>query len=118
MLEECSRMMRQIRPFLPILFLLFAGMASRAQAQTADAAAGEAYAEKVCARCHAIHPSGLSPEPTAPPFRDVANTPGMTGIALRVWLSTSHPTMPNIVVEPQDMDNVIAYVLTLKNKQQ
>jgi hypothetical protein len=37
---------------------------------------------------------------------------------LRVWLSSSHPTMPNIVVEPQDMDNVIAYILTLKDKQQ
>jgi hypothetical protein len=39
----------------------------------------------------------------------------MKGTALRVWLSTSHPTMPNIVVEPPDMDNVIAYILTLKD---
>jgi mono/diheme cytochrome c family protein len=99
------------------LCLLFGAMASPAQTQTADSAAGEAYAEKVCARCHAIHPSGLSPEPTAPPFRDVAKTPGMTGTALRVWLSTSHPTMPNIIVEPPDMGNVIAYILTLKEAQ-
>ena len=38
----------------------------------------------------------------------------MTGIALTVWLTTSHPTMPNIIVEPPDMDNVIAYILSLK----
>ena len=101
-----------------ILCLLFGGMASPAQTQTADPAAGEAYAEKVCAQCHAIHPSGLSPEPTAPPFKKVANTPGMTDTALRVWLTTSHPTMPNIVVDPQDMDNVIAYILSLKEQQQ
>ena len=118
MLEEWSRMMGQKRIFFPILLLLFGGMASPAQTQTADPAAGEAYTEKVCAKCHAIHPSGLSPELTAPPFKDVANTPGMTDTALRVWLSTSHPTMPNIVIEPQDMDNVIAYILTLKDKPQ
>jgi mono/diheme cytochrome c family protein len=100
------------------LLLLFGGMASPAQSQIADAAAGEAYAEKVCAQCHAIHPTGLSPEPTATPFRDVANTPGMTGIALRVWLSAPHRTMPNIAIEPQDMDNIIAYILTLKGEQE
>jgi mono/diheme cytochrome c family protein len=100
------------------LCLLFGGMASPAQSQIADAAAGEAYAEKVCAQCHAIHRTGLSPEPTATPFRDVANTPGMTGVALRVWLSTPHRTMPNIGIEPQDMDNIIAYILTLKDSQE
>jgi hypothetical protein len=39
----------------------------------------------------------------------------MTGIALTVWLTTSHPTMPNIIVEPHDMDNVIAFILSLKD---
>ena len=90
------------------------GLASSAEAQTGDPEAGAAYAQQVCAKCHAIDRTGLSPEPTAPPFKDVANTPGMTGTALRVWLSTSHPTMPNIVVEPADMDNIIAYILSLK----
>jgi mono/diheme cytochrome c family protein len=111
-------MMSRQRIIFGSSLFLFCGMASPAQTQTADPAAGEAYAEKVCAQCHAIHPSGLSPELTAPPFKDVANTPGMTDTALRVWLSTSHPTMPNIVVEPQDMDNVIAYILSLKEQQQ
>ena len=90
------------------------GLASSAEAQTGDPEAGAAYAKQVCAKCHATDRTGLSPEPTAPPFKDVANTPGMTGTALRVWLSTSHPTMPNIIVEPADMDNVIAYILSLK----
>jgi hypothetical protein len=42
----------------------------------------------------------------------------MTETALRVWLSTPHRTMPNIAIEPQDMDNVIAYVLSLKDEQE
>jgi hypothetical protein len=73
--------------------LLFGGMASPAQSQIGDAAAGEAYAEKVCAQCHAIHRTGLSPDPNATPFKDVADTPGMTETALRVWLSTRSPQL-------------------------
>ena len=90
-------------------------LASSAEAQTGDPGAGAAYAQKVCAKCHAIDRTGISPELTAPPFKDVANTPGMTETALTVWLRTSHPTMPNIIVEPADMDNVIAYIVSLKD---
>ena len=83
--------------------------------QTGDPEAGGAYAQTVCAQCHTINGAEPSPEPTAPPFEVVANTPGMMGTALAVWLTTSHPTMPNIVLEPQDLDNVIAFILTLKD---
>jgi hypothetical protein len=46
----------------------------------------------------------------------VANTPGMTATALAVSLTTSHPTMPNIILEQEDLDNIIAFILSLKNK--
>ena len=98
-----------------VLVQSLVGLASSAEAQTADSGAGAAYAQKVCAKCHAIDRTGISPELTAPPLKDVANTPGMTETALTVWLRTSHPTMPNIIVEPADMDNVIAYILSLKD---
>jgi hypothetical protein len=75
--------------------------------------AGAAYAEQVCAKIHAVD-RGTSPEPKAPPFRDVANTPSMTGTALAVWLTTSHPTMLNIVLDPQQLENVIAFIISLK----
>jgi mono/diheme cytochrome c family protein len=91
------------------------GQASSAESQSGDPGAGAAYAQQVCAKCHAIDRTGISPEPKAPPFKDVANTPGMTETALTVWLRTSHPTMPNIIVEPADIDNVIAYILSLKD---
>ena len=103
--------------FARVIVLLpsFVGLLSNAEAQTGDPGAGAAYAKQVCAKCHAIDQTGISPELTAPPFKDVANTPGMTETALTVWLRTSHPTMPNIIVEPADMDNVIAYILSLKD---
>ena len=98
------------------LIWISAGLVLAAEVQqTGDPEAGAAYAKNVCAQCHTIKGAEPSPEPTAPPFKVVANTPGMTATALAVWLTTSHPTMPNIVLERQDLDNVIAFILTLKD---
>lgn len=80
-----------------------------------DAKAGEAFARKVCAECHATGANEeASPNPDAPPFASVAATPGMNGRALAVWLQSSHPTMPNIILELKDRDDVIAYITSLK----
>ena len=48
-------------------------------------------------------------------FETIANTSGMTGTAVSVWLQTSHPTMPDIVLSPDDMHDVIAYIASLKD---
>jgi mono/diheme cytochrome c family protein len=78
--------------------------------------AGFVYAQQYCAKCHGI--SGeKSPLPQAPRFKNVAEQSGMTLTALTVWLQTSHPTMPNIIVGPQDMRNVVAYILSLKGRE-
>ena len=80
-----------------------------------DPQAGFDCAQRVCSACHGIS-AEKSPLAAAPRFREVADTPGMTGTALRVWMETSHPTMPNIIIEKQDMLNVIAYILSLKGR--
>ena len=80
-----------------------------------DPQAGFEYARTVCSGCHGIS-AETSPVPKATRFREVADRPGMTGTALRVWIETYHPTMPNIVVDKQDMLNVIAYILSLKGR--
>ncbi len=80
-----------------------------------DPQAGFDYAKGVCSKCHGIS-AEKSPLAKATRFREVADRPGINGTALRVWLETSHPTMPNIVVEPQDMRNVVAYILSLKGR--
>jgi hypothetical protein len=40
----------------------------------------------------------------------------MTAIALTVALQTSHATMPNIILSPDDRRDVIAYILSLRPK--
>lgn len=93
------------------------GLSDGAEAQEADIAAGKVYADEVCAACHAVQAGDAeSPLTDAPPFQEVADTPGMTELALSVWLQSSHPTMPNIILEQDDLRNVVAYIRSLKGE--
>ena len=81
-----------------------------------NAQAGYTYAQTYCAKCHAIA-GGQSPLADAPRFKDVAEQRGITAMSLQVWLQTSHPTMPNIIIDPKDMQNVIAYIMSLRGRE-
>ncbi|MGO4404529.1 cytochrome c [Bosea sp. RAF48] len=92
--------------------------ASLSAQQTGDTQQGLAFARQACAACHAVErgqPS--SPNAQAPPFGAIANTRGMTGMALYAFLRTSHPTMPNLILEADEIANVAAYILSLKGGQ-
>lgn len=81
-----------------------------------DLEAGLAYARERCSMCHAVEPDRLvSPDQSAPAFEEMADWPEMTVNYLSVWLVTSHPTMPNLVVEPDDAGNLAAYLLSLRD---
>ena len=80
-----------------------------------DVKRGQTLAETVCAECHAVERGApRSPNGYAPTFVTLATTPGMTPMALRVALRTSHTKMPNLVLKNQEVDDVIAYLATLK----
>lgn len=98
--------------------LMLAGSASQVSAQEiGDAKQGGALAERVCAECHAVQSGQTrSPNPKAPSFAGVAATRGMTATALRVWLQSPHPTMPNLLLKDDEKDNVIAYIQSLSNR--
>jgi len=81
-----------------------------------DVARGHVYASHACGGCHGIEPGEAgSPQPGAPSFQAVANTPGITTISLNAWLQSSHPTMPNLILERDDAADVIAYILSLRS---
>ena len=90
-----------------------------------DPGAGFTVAEEVCAQCHVILPGqyfSLKPKPlpfedSVPlPFEDIANTPGITEMALLAWMTSTHPTMPDIRLEAEELRDVVAYILNLKNQ--
>jgi mono/diheme cytochrome c family protein len=102
---------------LSVALVVATAASVRAARDVGDPQAGFAYAKEVCSVCHGIS-AEKSPLPKATRFREVADRPGITGTALRVWMETMHPTMPNIIVDKQDMLNVIAYILSLKGRDQ
>ncbi len=80
---------------------------------------GRDYAKANCADCHAIEANGIkSPDPRAPKFETIANTPGMTETALTVWLYSPHRNMPQILVRGRDLDDLAAYMQSLKRLSQ
>jgi mono/diheme cytochrome c family protein len=89
-----------------------------AQAQEmGDARAGKTYAERVCSECHAVRAGqSLSPHNRAPSFQTVANAPGMTSTALRVWFQSPHPSMPNLLLTGEQSDDLVAYILSLRKR--
>lgn len=98
--------------------LVLAGTTQSAFAESGgDLNSGATIALTTCASCHAVRRGQLrSPNPMAPNFTDIATTLGMTDRALRVWLQTSHPTMPNVVLTNQERDDVVTYIMSLKSR--
>jgi cytochrome c len=96
--------------------LAIAGL--RAQAQDGDVAAGHAFAREACNACHVVEAEQRAPRRIVigPAFRDIANTRGITATALRVFLTTSHPKMPNLILTREETADVIAYILSLRDR--
>ncbi len=85
--------------------------------QLGNAGAGLEFAKSACAECHGIsEEKPISPNPIAPNFKEIANTPGMNERALVVWFRTPHPSMPNFILEIQNEEDVIAYIMSLKDE--
>ncbi|WP_026606895.1 c-type cytochrome [Methylocapsa acidiphila] len=87
---------------------------SSAQETPGDAAAGRRIAEAWCAACHRIDAKDDRPLTEAPSFAEVAQLPSTTGLALNVFLHSSHENMPNFQLTQRESEDVIAYILSLK----
>ena len=88
------------------------------RAQQIDPSVGRHLAETVCSECHQYAPdaSPKNPQSGAPSFVDISRMPSANGVALKVFLRTSHPTMPNIMLSSEEMDSVVAYIMSLGKK--
>jgi mono/diheme cytochrome c family protein len=81
---------------------------------SADPIAGKDLAEKWCVECHGIRADRLSPNLDAPTFPQLAAEPSITEYSLRALLRSPHETMPHITFTPEQMDDVIDYIMSLK----
>ena len=108
--------MSKLISIAPLVCFIIATMAGSTQAQqVGDARQGLTLAREVCAPCHlVVKEAGRSTNPDAPTFGAIAKTSGLTSAALTVMLQTSHNNMPNIVLKGDDLKNIVAYILSLK----
>ena len=82
-----------------------------------DVTAGKSLAEGWCSNCHVVSPAqqrGTSIG--APPFSAIAQMSSTTPMSLRAFLMTSHPPMPDLHLTRDEIDDVSAYILSLKRR--
>jgi mono/diheme cytochrome c family protein len=99
-----------------VLALVGATSFAATGADAASAATGKTLVQHQCVSCHAVEPGQQSPNPKAPTFAAIANEPSATAYSLHVFLQTTHATMPNFVIESDDIDDIVSYILSLKQK--
>lgn len=96
---------------LPLLFASGVG----AQDLPGDPAIGGTLAREWCSDCHAVtRDPGGARVAGARPFAEVARDPATTVLRLRVFLQSTHPTMPNYRLLQSQIDDLVSYILDLR----
>jgi mono/diheme cytochrome c family protein len=97
--------------------LLAASLGSHAPAvaQSNPEARGEAIAQRLCARCHAIGREDASAMGLAPPFRDLPKRYPVDHLAeaLAEGIVTGHPAMPQFTFTPREIGALLSYISSL-----
>lgn len=100
---------------LVIVLALCAAPAAAQAVETATPQQGLAFARERCSFCHGVeYGDEFSPNPLAPTFEAIADTPGMTATALAVTLRSSHQVMPDLMLSGEEIAAISAYLGTLK----
>ena len=79
-----------------------------------SAASGHRLAAAWCKGCHAIDAASAGAAGAAPDFAAIASQTSTTALSLKVFLRTSHRNMPNLVITPDQADDLVNYILSLK----
>jgi hypothetical protein len=74
---------------------------------------GRQTATALCAPCHQI---GETRHDGPPSFVDVANMTSTTDLSLKVFLRSNHKEMSNLIISNSETDNLIAYILNLRQQ--
>ncbi|WP_400765847.1 c-type cytochrome [Methylosinus sporium] len=93
-----------------LAFIACGGVAAPALAQSSDPSAGRRLVE-----CHRIDDKTPAKDEAAkaPSFVDVARMPSTTELAIKVFLRSSHRNMPNLILTPDEIDSLAAYIVGL-----
>jgi mono/diheme cytochrome c family protein len=88
--------------------------ASGAPLQQDSVSAGQRLAEAWCKDCHALEATSAGHLGRAPDFFRIANRNSTTELSLKVFLRSNHRNMPNLIITPQQADDLAQFILSLK----
>lgn len=90
---------------------------SAEQATPASVERGRVMAVAKCGSCHAVGPTGDSPFAAAPPLRQIADLypPTQLQEAFGEGVMTGHPAMPQFELTPSEINDLIAYLDSLRS---
>jgi mono/diheme cytochrome c family protein len=91
------------------------GEAARATPKP-DPEKGRALAERACVACHIVSKEATASTIPAdvPSFAVIANKPGQSMETIAGRIVIPHPAMPAIALTREEIVNVVAYIMTLK----
>jgi mono/diheme cytochrome c family protein len=93
------------------------GGARALAADQTDISAGQRLAQQWCAECHQIAGRSVTRlDQMAPAFDAVTNQPSTTELSLRAFFRSPHPNMPDIRLTREQIDDLVAYILSLKRQ--
>jgi mono/diheme cytochrome c family protein len=90
---------------------------SVAQAANEEGERGHALAQAWCVQCHAVDATDLRASARdSLSFAAIASLGTSTSPALHAFLATPHPDMPSVKLTSSEVDDLIAYILSLKRQ--
>jgi mono/diheme cytochrome c family protein len=117
-MSRLAAMVVRTRPAILLPLALGATLAAlqpvAAQNLRGSVETGRRLASQWCSGCHSIEPKTVGI--FAADFAEIAKLPSTTALSLKVFLQTSHRDMPNFILQPDEANDIVAYILSLKRK--
>ena len=108
--------MRHVLNILAATLVMTTAAMSAALAASPAEMRGRAFARANCAKCHSIDRVSPSPLKIAPPFRTLHKKYPVDTLAeaFAEGIDTGHPTMPMFTLEPDQINDLLAFLKTLE----
>lgn len=84
--------------------------------EASDPAAGAVLARTWCSGCHLVDPLQPRGNDAAPPFVAIAAAPATSPASLHAFITAPHGQMPDLKLSGQQVDNLVAYILSLRQR--
>jgi cytochrome c len=96
------------------LLLMRQHMAIGAPLAQDSISAGRQLAQAWCKDCHALEAVSAGASSRAPDFVRIANRTSTTELSLKVFLRSNHRNMPNLIITPDQADDLARFILSLR----